>query len=62
MAKYIEASLYHVASTADNPQHHLCPEGEDSWCGYKETKRNISIRMEFQAALLSLSNNIYGSK
>lgn len=24
MAKYIEASLYHVASTADNPQQDLC--------------------------------------
>jgi hypothetical protein len=35
MAKNIEASLFHVASTNENPQHHLCPDGEDSWCGYK---------------------------
>jgi hypothetical protein len=35
MAKGIEASLYYVASTDENPQHHLCADGEDSWCGYK---------------------------
>jgi hypothetical protein len=35
MAKNIEASHFHVASTNENPQHHLCPDGEDSWCGYK---------------------------
>lgn len=35
MAKAIKASLYHVASTDENPQHHLCPDGENSWCGYQ---------------------------
>ena len=30
MAKNIEAPLFHVASTNDNPQHHLCPDGENS--------------------------------
>ena len=30
MAKNIEASLFHVASTNENPQHHLCPDGENS--------------------------------
>lgn len=35
MAKAIEASLLHVAPTDQNPQHHLCPDGENSWCGYK---------------------------
>ena len=35
MAKNIEASLFHVASTNENPQRHLCPNGEKSWCGYK---------------------------
>lgn len=38
MAKAIEASLLHVASTDQNPQHHLCPDGENSWCGYKRDK------------------------
>ena len=38
MAEGIQAALYHVASTDDNPQHHLCPDGEESWCGYKREK------------------------
>jgi hypothetical protein len=35
MANAIQASLLHVASTDENPQHHLCPKGNDSWCGYQ---------------------------
>jgi hypothetical protein len=27
MANAIKTSLYHVASTEENPQHHLCPDG-----------------------------------
>jgi hypothetical protein len=27
MAKAIEAPLYHIASTDENPQHKLCPVG-----------------------------------
>ena len=38
MAKAIKASLYHVALTDANPQHHLCPSGNESWCGYKRDK------------------------
>ncbi|CAB3993918.1 Hypothetical predicted protein [Paramuricea clavata] len=40
MAKSIKASLYHVASTDLNPQHHLCPNGKDSWCGYKRDEES----------------------
>ena len=29
MAKAIETSLYHVASTTRKPLHDLCPEGDD---------------------------------
>ena len=35
MAKAVKASFFHVASTDDKPQHHLCPKGDDSWCGYQ---------------------------
>ena len=38
MAKTIEACLFHVASTDKDPQHHLCPDGPNSWCGYKRDK------------------------
>ena len=40
MAKAIKAVVYHVASTDSNPQHHLCPDGDDSWCGYKRDKKS----------------------
>ncbi|GFU98999.1 uncharacterized protein TNCV_3382431 [Trichonephila clavipes] len=30
----IWAIYFHKLSTEDNPQHALCPLGEDSWCGY----------------------------
>ncbi|GFY06476.1 uncharacterized protein TNCV_412261 [Trichonephila clavipes] len=29
--------LYAVSCTEDNPQHALCPLGEDSWCGYNRS-------------------------
>ena len=38
MAKAIDACLLHVASTDKNPQHQLCPDGPNSWCGYKRDK------------------------
>lgn len=38
MKRDVLATLYHVASTDDNPQHHLCPKGEDSWCKYQVLK------------------------
>ena len=38
MAKAIKASLYHVASTDANPQHHRYLSGNESWCGYKRDK------------------------
>ena len=45
MAKAIEASLYHVASTNENPQHDLCPDGDDSWCGYKRDKESYKHKI-----------------
>ena len=40
MASAIKAVLYHVASTDSNPQHHICPDGDDidSWCGCKRNQ------------------------
>ena len=32
------AAFYHSCSTDDNPQHHLCPDGPDSWCWYVKAK------------------------
>ena len=35
METAVEATLLHVSSTDDSPKHHLCPDGEHSWCFYK---------------------------
>ena len=35
MRDEIMSSFYHCTSTDDNPQHHLCPRGEDSWCFFQ---------------------------
>ena len=40
MATAIKATLFHVPSTESNPQHDLCPDGHDSWCGYKREKES----------------------
>jgi hypothetical protein len=53
MAKAVKASPLHVASTEENPQHHLCPKGKDSWCAIKEIPKHTNIRMVFQNPLLS---------
>ncbi|GFV59456.1 uncharacterized protein TNCV_4921471 [Trichonephila clavipes] len=37
MKRAIWAIDFHKLSTEDNPQHALCPLGEDSWCGYNRS-------------------------
>ena len=40
MKSDIMAGLYHLASSIEKPQHHLCPEGKNSWCGWQRDKAN----------------------
>ena len=35
MTNDVKAGLYHLASSEENPQHHLCPKGSSSWCGWQ---------------------------
>ncbi|GFW45278.1 uncharacterized protein TNCV_4733861 [Trichonephila clavipes] len=37
MSKSIWAIYFHKLSTDENPQHVLCPMGEESWCGYNKS-------------------------
>ncbi|GFT58322.1 uncharacterized protein TNCV_2118331 [Trichonephila clavipes] len=37
MSKSIWAICFHKLSTDENPQHALCPMGEESWCGYNKS-------------------------
>ena len=38
MMKAVQASLMHYNSTDEQPRHHLCPEGETSWCKWQKAK------------------------
>ena len=38
MKNAIFATIYHCASTDENPQHQKCPKGKDSWCFYQSAK------------------------
>ena len=59
IAKSIEASLYHVASTDANPQHHLCPEGKDSWCGYQRDKNEYKHKSGIPKCIVDSIMPIY---
>lgn len=37
MKQAIWAIYFHKLSTDEKPQHQLCPEGTDFWCGYKKS-------------------------
>ncbi|GFX03808.1 uncharacterized protein TNCV_2113801 [Trichonephila clavipes] len=54
MSKSIWAIYFHKLSTDENPQHALCPMGEESWCGYNKSivsgekyTHNIPSQMQF---------------
>ena len=34
----VQATLHHMTSTDDRLVHHMCPEGENSWCSYNKAK------------------------
>ncbi|KAK3724260.1 hypothetical protein RRG08_043260 [Elysia crispata] len=36
MTAAVKAVLPHVAATADNPSHQMCPNTPDTWCGYRK--------------------------
>lgn len=40
MKKAIYASLMHCASSKDRELHDYCPDGKDSWCGFKRDRAN----------------------
>ena len=59
MAKAIEASLYHVASTNEKPQHDLCPDGDDSWCGYKRDRESYKHKNGIPECIVEVVKPIY---
>lgn len=59
MAKSIKASLHHVASTDNNPQHHTCSDGEDSWCGHKRDSTTYKQRDGIPECIVTLIEPIF---
>ena len=43
MRDAIWATLWHSMSTDDEPQHHLCPSGEESWCFIKRAEARNEV-------------------
>lgn len=43
MRNAVWATFYHYSSTTDKAQHHLCPEGSESWCEWQRAKANKSL-------------------
>ena len=39
----IWATYYHQQSKDDNPQHDMCPSGEDSWCPYQKALATTGV-------------------
>ncbi|GFY33105.1 uncharacterized protein TNCV_2230541 [Trichonephila clavipes] len=55
MRQAIWAIFLHKLSTDEYPQHGFCPIGEDSWCGFKRLKHQVSltnIKTVFRSLLL----------
>ena len=43
MKDAIWATIFHKLSTDENPQHHHCPVGEDSWCTWQKAKATNNL-------------------
>ena len=52
LIKHTIASLNHVASSQENPQHHFSPGGKDSWCGQNRDKANGTMKYKSKKGLL----------
>ena len=65
MMMVVQATLHHMTSADDRPVHHMCPEGENSWCLYNKTKARNELdeyKHDFDAipqAIVQLLKPIY---
>jgi len=51
--------LYHIATTDDCPQHHMCPEGEGPWCQFASNPKGYTHKHGLSAAVVELIEPIY---
>lgn len=59
MVNAVWASLYHVSSTNENPNHTLCPTGDESWCKWQRDPVTYQHKHGLPAAIVSLLEPIY---
>ena len=53
------ASLYHVCSTDENPNHHMCSSGDNSWRGYNRDRDTFRHMHGLPEAIVELVEPIY---
>ena len=51
MQKSVLATLYHVESTDDDPNHSFCPTGPDSWCKYNVNDQTYTHKHGLPSAI-----------
>jgi len=59
MVNAVLASLYHVASTDEDPNHDLCPSGQDTWCQYNKDSSTYKHKHGLPKAIIELLEPIY---
>ena len=59
MQNNLMASVYHVCSTNNNPNHHMCPSDDNSWCGYNRNKDTFRHVHGLPEAIVELVEPIY---
>ena len=59
MISSVWAGLYHVSSSDQNPQHHLCPDGENSWCDYNKNPESYEHTHGLPDVIVNLIEPIY---
>ena len=53
MINDVKAGLYHPASSEENLQHHMCPKGSNSWCGWQRDAANKTTTFKARIGLPS---------
>ena len=59
MQQAILASLYHCKSTDENPNHHLCPSGPESWCKWQADPATYKHKKGLPQCIIDLIEPIY---
>ncbi len=59
MQEAVSAILPHVSSSASNVMHEKCPEGEDSWCGFKKDPQSYKHGKGLPVAVMEVIQPVF---